>query len=73
MYSETAWHLTATYALLGEEAAARRLAQIGARAFAGDATHMPPEIASAYAQLSWNKHLAAYLEKQPVALHVDEG
>jgi DNA-binding SARP family transcriptional activator/tetratricopeptide (TPR) repeat protein len=71
LYSQTAWSLTATYAMLGEKATAQRCAEVGAHSFVEAALHMTPNLIDAYARIWWNRKLIAYLGDQDVALALD--
>lgn len=71
LYTQAAWALTATYALLGDDTSASRCAEIGARSFANDALQMTPELAYTYAHIWWNRNLVAYLSNHPVSLRLD--
>jgi tetratricopeptide (TPR) repeat protein len=70
LYSQTAWSLTAAYALSGDKPAADRYAELGAHAFVEDALRMIPELVDTYARISWNRNLIDYLSDRDVSLHL---
>jgi DNA-binding SARP family transcriptional activator len=72
LYSEAAWHLTAAYALAGDDGAALGVGQTPARAFAQDALQMDSELAYTYACLPWNRHAVAFLAGRQPSLRIDE-
>lgn len=71
-YSQVAWHLAATNALLGDREAAIRFAEASARAFAEDALRMEADLAETYAHLPWHRYAFAYLAGRDVPLRLDE-
>jgi DNA-binding SARP family transcriptional activator len=71
LYSQTAWSLTAAYALLRDDASARRCAEAGARAFAEAAFHMTPDLIESYSRIWWNRNLITYLGEREVSFGFD--
>jgi hypothetical protein len=60
-YSLVAWHLSITYRLLGDDAAARRFAEEAARAFGEDAMQMDADAAECWSLLPWHREVIAFL------------
>jgi DNA-binding SARP family transcriptional activator len=70
-YSEVAWNLAATRALLGESAAVD-LAQACVAAGVRDALRMPADLAETYLRLPWHRHASAFLAGRSVPLRIED-
>ncbi|MHB8434138.1 MAG: ATP-binding protein [Candidatus Tyrphobacter sp.] len=71
-FGETAWHLAAAYALIGDTDDTVHFAEAAARAFADGALRMPADLVDGYARLPWHRHAFAYLAGRQVPLRLDE-
>jgi hypothetical protein len=71
-FAEQAWHLAATYALLGDSDLARHFAESAAVAFVEAAMRMEADLAEAYSRLPWHRHTIAYLCGRPVPLRLND-
>lgn len=67
-YAESAWHIAASYALLGDAEVAGTFAQRAAFAFVDEAMHMSADLAEAYSRLSWHRDVIDFLNGRSVPL-----
>jgi tetratricopeptide (TPR) repeat protein len=70
-HSEIAWNLAATYAITGDDKAAKASAQDAAAAAVDDALLMPADLAETYLRLGWHQQMVAYLCGRPVTLRFE--
>ena len=71
-FSEAAWHLAATSALIGDDAGAETFARRAAAAFADDAQSMSADLIDTYSRLPWHRYACDYLAGRAVPLHFRE-